>query len=261
MAAMVIVNTPGSWSHVYWPLLHAEWHGWTPTDLIFPFFVFIVGVSLVFSLSRLVQQSGKATALKRILRRSLLLYVIGIFYYGGFTESVERIRWLGVLQRIALCYLFAGILFCTLKRRGLVIACVALLTGYWALMTFVPIRDISLEKKNLEHLSVQAGTTNADNNGDGGPGYIPTARAYLEGGYEPTVALARRLSGRMHKQGNTRSALNFEERAAELEKRVDVLRRVLMDQEVIQRPQLNPDGKPLAEAMRQSSDESEIAQS
>jgi predicted acyltransferase len=142
-------------------LTHKEWAGVAFYDLIFPLFVFIVGVSLVFSLSRLVQQSGKATAVKRILRRSLLLYVIGIFYYGGFTESVERIRWLGVLQRIALCYLFAGILFCTLKRRGLVIACVALLTGYWALMTFVPIRDISLEKKNLEHLSVQAGTTNA----------------------------------------------------------------------------------------------------
>src|SRR2546428_6203399 len=141
-------------------LTHKNWEGVAFYDLIFPLFVFIVGVSLVFSLSKLVERSGKVAALKRILWRSALLYLIGIFYYGGFADGVERIRLLGVLQRIALCYFFAGIAFCTFKLRGLIATCIALLVGYWALMTFVPIRDISLEKKNLGTLAAQAGTTN-----------------------------------------------------------------------------------------------------
>jgi len=101
-------------------LTHKNWEGVAFYDLIFPLFVFIVGVSLVFSLSKLVEQSGKVAALKRIFWRSALLYLIGIFYYGGFADGVERIRLLGVLQRIALCYFFAGIAFCTFKLRGLI---------------------------------------------------------------------------------------------------------------------------------------------
>ncbi|HEU0010510.1 MAG TPA: heparan-alpha-glucosaminide N-acetyltransferase domain-containing protein [Verrucomicrobiae bacterium] len=142
-------------------LTHQDWEGVAFYDLIFPLFVFIVGVSLVFSLTKIVEQSGRAAALRRIFWRSALLYLIGLFYYGGFAGGFERIRLLGVLQRIALCYFFAGIAFCTFKLRGLIATCAALLVGYWALMSFVPIRDISLEKKNLERLAVQAGTTNA----------------------------------------------------------------------------------------------------
>ena len=121
---------------------HKAWAGFAFYDLIFPMFVFIVGVSLVFSLGRLVEREGRAEAVWRICRRALLLYIIGIFYYGGFSASFERIRLLGVLQRIALCYLFAGLAFVWLKPRGLLALLVALLGGYWALMTFVPVPGV-----------------------------------------------------------------------------------------------------------------------
>src|SRR6266849_3295796 len=91
-------------------LTHKDWEGVAFYDLIFPLFVFIVGVSLVFSLSKTIAQYGPAAAFKRVLVRSALLYLIGIFYYGGIAEGIERVRLLGVLQRIALCYLFAGLI-------------------------------------------------------------------------------------------------------------------------------------------------------
>ena len=97
---------------------HVKWEGVHFYDLIFPLFVFIVGVSMVFSLSKIIKESGKIAALKRIFWRGLLLYVIGILYYGGFAQGVDRIRLMGVLQRIALCYFFAGIIFCCFKLRG-----------------------------------------------------------------------------------------------------------------------------------------------
>ena len=132
---------------------HKKWEGVAFYDLIFPSFVFIVGVSLVFSLSRTIADSGKAAAYKRILSRSLLLYLLGIFYYGGFAEGFEKIRLLGVLQRIALCYLFAGLVFCTFRLKGMIACCAALLIGYWAMMTFVPVPGIGAgnfdEGKNL----------------------------------------------------------------------------------------------------------------
>jgi predicted acyltransferase len=140
---------------------HEKWEGVRFYDLIFPLFVFIVGVSMVFSLTRIVEESGKFAALKRIFWRGLLLYAIGILYYGGFVHGVDRIRLMGVLQRIALCYFFAGMIFCSFKLRGMVITCVALLAGYWALMAWVPVRDIQLDKTNLEKLAQQMGTTNA----------------------------------------------------------------------------------------------------
>jgi len=121
---------------------HREWEGMRFYDLIFPLFVFIVGISLVFSLSRIIEKDGKREARKRIFRRSILLFVIGILFSTGPVTSWEGIRLMGVLQRIALCYLAAGLLFCALKPRGMVIVCVALLVGYWALMTFVPVPGV-----------------------------------------------------------------------------------------------------------------------
>jgi predicted acyltransferase len=141
-------------------LTHKDWRGVAFYDLIFPLFVFIVGVSLVFSLTRIVEREGKAAALKRVFWRALLLYLLGIFYYGGIGGGWERVRLLGVLQRIAIAYFFAGALFCLLKRRGLVVACASLLLGYWAIMALVPIRDISLEKSNLQALAARTGVTN-----------------------------------------------------------------------------------------------------
>ncbi|KPK91372.1 MAG: hypothetical protein AMJ88_13905 [Anaerolineae bacterium SM23_ 63] len=121
---------------------HKDWEGATFYDLIFPLFVFIVGVSLVFSLSRHVEKNGKSAAYKRIIVRSIFLFVIGVIFSSGPVTSFEGIRLMGVLQRIALCYLFAGLLFCTLKPRDLAIVCAALLFGYWALMTFVPVPGV-----------------------------------------------------------------------------------------------------------------------
>ena len=134
-------------------LEHQAWEGLHFEDLIFPLFVFIVGTSVVFSLSTTIQRSGRNPALKRIIRRAVLLYLLGIIYYGGFATPLEQIRLLGVLQRIALCYLFTALLFCYLKPRGLVVVCVGLLVGYWILMTFVPVPGFGqgnfAEGKNL----------------------------------------------------------------------------------------------------------------
>ncbi len=140
-------------------LEHAEWAGFHFYDLIFPLFVFIVGVSLVFSLTKAIERAGRAEALKRVFRRGILLYVVGIFYSGGFTSPWPDIRLMGVLNRIALAYFFAGLLFCLFKPRALVGICVGILAGYWALMTFVPIRDIQLTQSNLAQLAEQAGYT------------------------------------------------------------------------------------------------------
>src|ERR1043166_5597443 len=123
-------------------LEHVEWEGFRLYDLIFPLFVFIVGVSIVFSLTRLVEREGKAAAHKRVLRRFALLFVLALIYSGGVSHKWPDIRLLGVLNRIALCYFFASLLFLNLRLRGLVVACVSLLVGYWALMTFVPFPDV-----------------------------------------------------------------------------------------------------------------------
>jgi len=140
---------------------HASWEGFHFYDLIFPLFVFISGVSLVFSLSKALDKNGRTEVLKRLFRRGLLLYAAGIFYYGGLDNAWPGIRMLGVLQRIAIAYFFAGLLFCLFKTRVLAGICVGLLVGYWALMTFVPIRDIQLTKRNLGALAAKAGDTNA----------------------------------------------------------------------------------------------------
>ncbi len=123
-------------------LEHVEWAGFHFEDLIFPMFVFIVGVSLVFSLGRTIEQEGRGRAAAKIIRRALLLFLLGIFYSGGFSTPFEKIRLLGVLQRIALSYLFAGLIFTYFGLRGRLIACMGLLVGYWALMTFVPVPEV-----------------------------------------------------------------------------------------------------------------------
>jgi predicted acyltransferase len=123
-------------------LTHRPWAGLAFYDLIFPLFVFIVGVSIVFSLSRSIEEAGREAAYKRIIVRSIVLFLLGILSYGGIANGFENVRLLGVLQRIALCYLFAGILFCTFGRRTLIAVCAGLLIAYWALMTFVPVPGV-----------------------------------------------------------------------------------------------------------------------
>ncbi len=123
---------------VAYQLDHSEWEGFRFYDFIFPLFVFIVGVSLVFSLSKTIEKGGRSKAIGRIFRRSLLLYALGVFYYGGFSNSWDNMRLVGVLPRIAFSYFFAGLLFCFFKPRTLVITCAGILIGYWAMLTFVP---------------------------------------------------------------------------------------------------------------------------
>lgn len=115
---------------------HVAWEGFHFYDLIFPLFVFMVGAAVPLSLDKLVAQGGRAAAWRRIARRTLLLFALGVFYYGGIASEP---RLLGVLQRIALCYGATSALYLWLRPRGLAAALVALLAGYWALLTFVPV--------------------------------------------------------------------------------------------------------------------------
>jgi predicted acyltransferase len=121
-------------------LHHKDWAGFAFYDLIFPLFVFMSGVSLVFALPKIIEREGRAAAVKRVLFRGALLFAIGLFYAGGLQTKWPDIRVLGVLQRIALAYTGAGLLFCFFKPRALAAIGTAILIGYWALLTFVPIR-------------------------------------------------------------------------------------------------------------------------
>ncbi|MCI0513916.1 DUF5009 domain-containing protein [candidate division KSB1 bacterium] len=118
---------------------HAAWAGFTFFDLIFPLFLFLVGMSTVFSLGKILAQPGKWAAYKRVLKRAGFLYLLGIFYYGGLSHLWPEIRLLGVLQRIAWCYLFTGILVIHFRWRGLITTTILLLVGYWAFLSLVPV--------------------------------------------------------------------------------------------------------------------------
>jgi predicted acyltransferase len=155
IAGMILVNDPGSWGHIYAPLEHAEWNGWTPTDLIFPFFLFIVGVSLTLSFaSRIARGITRRALVIHVVRRSALIFAIGLFLNGFPDFDLGSIRIMGVLQRIALCYLVAGLLYlftflsepaadgqvqARANLRVMAATAIILLAGYWALMTFVPV--------------------------------------------------------------------------------------------------------------------------
>ena len=140
IAGMILVNNPGSWSHVYSPLLHAEWHGWTPTDLIFPFFLFIVGVAMVFSLERrLVDASNRRAVYLKILRRTLIIFALGVLLKVYPTFNLATIRIPGVLARIAVVYFFAAIITLNTDIKGQAMWMIGLLLIYWGLMKLVPV--------------------------------------------------------------------------------------------------------------------------
>ncbi|MEO0571171.1 MAG: heparan-alpha-glucosaminide N-acetyltransferase domain-containing protein [Bacteroidota bacterium] len=138
---MILVNTPGTWSNVYAPLLHAKWHGYTPTDLVFPFFLFIVGTSIVFAYQN---KTPSGATYKKITIRSLKLIGLGLFL-GAFTISLpfikefSAIRFPGVLQRIGVVFFFAALLFLNFNWKRLVGLTVLILLGYWLVMTFIPV--------------------------------------------------------------------------------------------------------------------------
>lgn len=120
-------------------LQHAPWAGFHFYDLIFPLFAFIIGVSLVFSLAKSVATEGKAATSVKILKRSLILYLLGVLTYGGISGGLEQVRLLGVLQRLAICFCAAGLAFVWLDARKMVGLTVSLLVCYWAMLTFVPV--------------------------------------------------------------------------------------------------------------------------
>jgi predicted acyltransferase len=139
IAGMILVNNPGSWSHIYWPLRHAEWHGWTPTDLVFPFFLFIVGVSITLALSRRAEAGGPRRDLYlKILRRSAIIFALGLVLAGFPGYDLSTIRIPGVLQRIAVCYLVASVIFLHTRWLTQAVVAAALLLLYWPLMALTP---------------------------------------------------------------------------------------------------------------------------
>lgn len=143
IAAMILVNNPGDWGHIYSPLRHAEWHGWTFTDLIFPFFLFIVGVAIVYAFSRHVQEGMPKKGLYiKIIRRTLILFALGIFLNGFPYFELSTLRIPGVLQRIAICYFFASIIFLNTNIKGQVTWSIGLLLLYWGIMAWVPVPGV-----------------------------------------------------------------------------------------------------------------------
>jgi predicted acyltransferase len=158
IAGMILVNNPGTWSSIYWPLEHAEWNGWTPTDLIFPFFLFIVGISITLAFARRVETGdAERELLMKVIKRSAIIFVLGLFLNGFPYFNLTEIRIAGVLQRISVCYLVASLIFIKTTWRTQAITTGALLLLYWFLMTVVPVlvfgaNDLSKEGNLAAHV-------------------------------------------------------------------------------------------------------------
>ncbi|NJD11878.1 MAG: DUF1624 domain-containing protein [Gemmatimonadetes bacterium] len=139
VAGMLLVNNPGTWNDIYAPLRHAEWHGWTPTDLIFPFFLFIVGVSIVYAFAgRTAAGADRHALLRKSLWRAVKLFALGLILSGFPAYHIATMRIPGVLQRIALAFAVTAVLFLYTKLNTQVISFAVLLLGYWALQALVP---------------------------------------------------------------------------------------------------------------------------
>src|SRR6476619_7371914 len=143
---MIIVNTPGSGAMPYSPLEHATWHGFTPTDLVFPSFLFAVGNAMSFTRNR-YKLMGDSVLLRKVIKRTIMIFLLGyLMYWFPFFRldaaghivgaPIRDTRIMGVLQRIALCYFFASLMIHYLSRRTIIIVSMALLIGYWLLLLF-----------------------------------------------------------------------------------------------------------------------------
>jgi predicted acyltransferase len=166
VAGMILVNNPGTWGAIYSPLEHAAWHGWTPTDLVFPFFLFIVGVSITLALSRRAESAGsKRDLYVKIVRRSAIIFGLGLFLtafpFWNFTTNtfidLSTLRLAGVLNRIAVCYLFAALIFLKTDWRKQAYVFAGLLVAYWAILMLIPAPgfaagDLSKEGSIASHL-------------------------------------------------------------------------------------------------------------
>jgi predicted acyltransferase len=157
VAAMILVNNPGSWSNIYPPLAHASWHGCTPTDLIFPFFLFIVGVSIAYAMgSKKLDPTTHKSTLIKASKRALTLFGLGLFlslFPNVFTNPIEAfstVRIPGVLQRIGVVFIISALIFLKNSEKNILKILVGLLVAYWAMMTFIPVPGVgyaNLEKE------------------------------------------------------------------------------------------------------------------
>ncbi len=140
IAGMILVNNPGSWTYVYPQLRHAKWHGVTFTDLIFPFFLFIVGVAMTLSMpKRLEAGASKKSMMLSVTRRTLIIFALGIFLAGFPYFDLSTIRIPGVLQRIAICYFFTSVIVLNTKWKGQAYWALGLITFYWLAMFLIPV--------------------------------------------------------------------------------------------------------------------------
>jgi predicted acyltransferase len=152
VAGMILVDNPGNDDLAYSPIKHAQWNGWTPADFIFPSFVFLVGVSMAFSFpARMERGESRSQIFQHVIWRSLILVAVGLFVNGmpfvGIDWHAYRIY--GVTQRIALCYLAAAVLLLWSNWRGQLIALIACLAGYWAIMRFVPVPGLGIPGRDI----------------------------------------------------------------------------------------------------------------
>jgi predicted acyltransferase len=151
IAAMILVNNAGNGPDSYWPLKHAEWNGWTPTDLIFPFFLFMVGVSMAFSFrTRLTRGESRWQLLRHVLWRGMILIGLGLML-NGFPDRYSLSSWriYGVLQRIAICYVVTAVFALWTRRRAWIVAAFTCLAGYWILMRYVPVPGFGVPRLDI----------------------------------------------------------------------------------------------------------------
>ena len=148
IAGMVLVNNPGTWGAIYSPLAHAPWHGITPTDYIFPFFLFIVGIAIPLALGKRVAEGISKDVYLKILRRTAIIFLLGLFLAAFPFFDFANLRIPGVLQRIAVCYLFASLIFLHTNWKQQTIIGVVLLLVYWILMTTIPVPNCDVTTIN-----------------------------------------------------------------------------------------------------------------
>ena len=202
--AITKLSGPGIQNFLIPQFDHAEWIGFTFYDLIFPLFEFVMGMSVVFSLKKILKQEGKVAAYRRLIKRFILLFLLGIIYYGGLSNVWPEIRILGVLQRLALTYLLTGMLFIHFELRGMAVVSVLILVGYWILFSFIPVPDtgvIALTQQSNWAQYIDTILLPGKKNGPGGTwdivgilGTIPATVSCLLGVFAAYILQAKKLT-------------------------------------------------------------------
>lgn len=151
IAMMILVNNPGSWNDIYWPLEHAEWHGWTPTDMVFPFFLWISGLAMTLSFARRrTEGADRHRLLLHTARRAATIFAIGLLLNLIPKFDIAHVRIPGVLQRIAVCYFLATLIYLYTSRRSQIFIVVALLGCYTAVMLLLPFPGATADRWSMD---------------------------------------------------------------------------------------------------------------